>query len=64
MKQMKHPVVTNDEWILTMADHLDNVNNPVAIMPDKIEPSSGTDLEHQCQFPVQMKVILDLYSAE
>ena len=28
-----------------------------------IEPSSGTDLKHQCQFPVQMKVILDLYSA-
>ena len=33
-------------------------------MPGKIEPSSGTDLEHQCQFPVQMKVILDLYSAD
>ena len=37
---------------------------PVATMPGKIEPSSGTDLEHQCQFPVQMKVILDLYSAD
>ena len=29
-----------------------------------IERSSGTDLELQCLFPVQMKVILDLYSLD
>ena len=70
MKQMKHPVARKDEWILTIMDDGDQMDWTMST--NQSGDDSGQcrknwtfrDLEQRTshQLPVQMKVILDLYS--